>query len=554
MFFNPQTIDKAISDIQKAIGSIDVDGLLLVREDLQAELAIMAPTDTPVRNRLNRIQGNGKAHAWYQLTPTSATEGLFLGTAPSNAFFERGGLPNATQAAYKYKSAPYVSLGDMIVVSFFDQMAGATYADVKKLQTKIKMINTALIEEWAIINGDSTVNPLQFDGLLKQIVTNTEPASGAAFTLTQIGNLLRKITIVGGKPQAIIVSYRDNQRFSDLILSSYYRLFQAGAGALADVPAGVAVTKWVSPFGTLDIIGSRFLKNTGVDGSIIILDDKTVLDDGKQKALPSINPLNSVKLSIETIPNQAPRGEGVETKQGGLLNKKRSESIKELWKNPEYRQRMINSHRGKSTWNKGLQGIKTCSKGNIPWNKGLTKETSSKLNSMSVSQSKSRLKGIKEGRIKNWNDGLTKDTDIRVANQGRIVSKALTGCVRPKDVCDKIGLAFTGEKHPMWKGGISKTRGFDWDVMRKKALERDGYKCQFCGKKHKVVVHHIVGYNVSEDNSLANLITLCISCHIKLEWILVKIERSKQDIVRSARELVEIGRNDLSALFKVCNN
>jgi len=61
MFFNPQTIDKAISDIQKAIGSIDVDGLLLVREDLQAELAIMAPTDTPVRNRLNRIQGNGKA-------------------------------------------------------------------------------------------------------------------------------------------------------------------------------------------------------------------------------------------------------------------------------------------------------------------------------------------------------------------------------------------------------------------------------------------------------------------------------------------------------------
>jgi hypothetical protein len=57
MFFNPQTIDKAISDIQKAIGSIDVEGLLLVREDLQAELAIMAPTDTPVRNRLNRIQG-----------------------------------------------------------------------------------------------------------------------------------------------------------------------------------------------------------------------------------------------------------------------------------------------------------------------------------------------------------------------------------------------------------------------------------------------------------------------------------------------------------------
>lgn len=298
MFFNPQTIDKAIGDIQKAIGSVDVDGLLLVREDLQAELAIMAPTDTPIRNRLNRIQGNGKAHAWYQLVPTVATEGLFLGTAPSNAFFERGGLPTATQASYKYKSAPYVSLGDMIVVSFFDQMAGATYADVKKLQTKIKMINTALIEEWAIINGDSSANPLQFDGLNKQIVTNTEDASGAPFTLTQINNILKKITMAGGKPQAAILSYRDNQRFSDLILSSYYRLFQAGAGALADVPAGVAITKWVSAFGTIDIIGSRFLPNTGTTGNILVIDDKTVLDDGNAVQMVDLMPISSIDLAL----------------------------------------------------------------------------------------------------------------------------------------------------------------------------------------------------------------------------------------------------------------
>lgn len=298
MFFNPQAIDKAIGDIQKAIGSIDVDGLLLVREDLQAELAIMAPTDTPIRNRLNRIQGNGKAHAWYQLVPTSATEGLFLGTAPSNAFFERGGLPNATQASYKYKSAPYVSLGDMIVVSFFDQMAGATYADVKKLQTKIKMVNTALIEEWAIINGNSGTSPLQFDGLLAQISTNTETASGAPFTLTQITNLLKTITMKGGKPQAIIMSYRDNQRFSDLVMGSYYRLFQAGAGAMADIPAGIAVTKWVSPFGTQDIIGSRYLPNTGVDGNIIVIDDKTVLDDGNAVQMVDLMPISSIDLAL----------------------------------------------------------------------------------------------------------------------------------------------------------------------------------------------------------------------------------------------------------------
>jgi len=57
--YNANVVEQAINDIQKAISSTNVSGLLLVREDLQAEMAIMAPTDTPMRNRLNRVQGNG---------------------------------------------------------------------------------------------------------------------------------------------------------------------------------------------------------------------------------------------------------------------------------------------------------------------------------------------------------------------------------------------------------------------------------------------------------------------------------------------------------------
>ena len=37
---NAQLVDQAIQDIQKAISSVDVSGLLLVREDLQAEMEI----------------------------------------------------------------------------------------------------------------------------------------------------------------------------------------------------------------------------------------------------------------------------------------------------------------------------------------------------------------------------------------------------------------------------------------------------------------------------------------------------------------------------------
>ncbi len=123
MSINAQVVDQAIQDIQKAISSVDVSGLLLVREDLQAEMAIAAPTDTPLRNRLNRVQGNGKAHSWYKLVPTSQAEGLFLGTAPSDGFFPKGGLPAASTPAYKFVSAPYTSLGDVVTVSFFDRTA-----------------------------------------------------------------------------------------------------------------------------------------------------------------------------------------------------------------------------------------------------------------------------------------------------------------------------------------------------------------------------------------------------------------------------------------------
>jgi len=128
---NAQLIENALQDLQKAITETSVSGLLLVREDLQAEMAIMAPTDTPLRNRLNRIQGNGKAHSWYKLIPTSQTEGLFLGTPPSAGFFANGGLPSATTPSYKHVSAPYASLGDLVTVSFFDQMAGGTYTDFR---------------------------------------------------------------------------------------------------------------------------------------------------------------------------------------------------------------------------------------------------------------------------------------------------------------------------------------------------------------------------------------------------------------------------------------
>jgi hypothetical protein len=251
-----------------------------------------------------------KAHAWYQLVPTvsvgtESTGHLFLGTNPESGFFDKGGLPTATLPSYKYKSAPYVSLGDVVTVSFFEQMAGGTYTDIKKHQIKVKMLNVALMEEWAILNGDSSTNPLAFDGLHKQIVTNVSTFADAYGTLTS--NLLlsaitekeKQVVALGGKPQMVVLSYRDLQAASHAILSSFYRLMQAGAGSMADVPAGVSVSRWVSPFGTVDLIGSRYIVPdvNGMDAAYI-LDDKTVLEDGNAIQLVDLMPLSAIDLAL----------------------------------------------------------------------------------------------------------------------------------------------------------------------------------------------------------------------------------------------------------------
>jgi len=77
------------------------------------------------------------------------------------------------------------------------------------------------------------------------------------------------------------------------------------------------------------------------------------------------------------------------------------------------------------------------------------------------------------------------------------------------------------ENHNNWQGGISFVPyTFDWtDTLRKSIRERDKYICQFCGQSQGDVafpVHHI-DYNKKNCNPL-NLITLCLSCHMKTSF------------------------------------
>jgi len=96
---------------------------------------------------------------------------------------------------------------------------------------------------------------------------------------------------------------------------------------------------------------------------------------------------------------------------------------------------------------------------------------------------------------------------------------------------DCRGEYYSGENAPLWAGGTRQwDYGDNWEEQRGKARQRDGYKCQKCGVdeseyKEKtgqhLHVHHIrklKKFDEPEDgNKLTNLITVCRSCHNKLE-------------------------------------
>ena len=75
-------------------------------------------------------------------------------------------------------------------------------------------------------------------------------------------------------------------------------------------------------------------------------------------------------------------------------------------------------------------------------------------------------------------------------------------------------------------GQHSRRRGANWEIQAKLARERDAFACQVCGVTEEELgrqlhVHHKIPYrsfksNI-EANRLENLVSVCPSCHSRLE-------------------------------------
>jgi 5-methylcytosine-specific restriction endonuclease McrA len=52
-----------------------------------------------------------------------------------------------------------------------------------------------------------------------------------------------------------------------------------------------------------------------------------------------------------------------------------------------------------------------------------------------------------------------------------------------------------------------------YETLRQLVLRRDGWRCQFCGARANLEVHHQQFRSHAGHDSEENLTTLCVSCH-----------------------------------------
>lgn len=290
-----------------------------VRENLEAEAKTLVPIETPVRNRLARVPGSGRACAWKQLTSLGGGWGSSYdqpgGGSAAQIFFAEAGAPAELTSVYADKSASYKLAGQRGSVTGFAMASGRNFMDQYSAEKINALRNTMLCEEFALINGDATATAvpwgdgstaLSYNGLINLITTaNGVPAAQVqaavgALTFAHIDAQLTRVWKQGGQAPWILMNAVEIQSLKNLAVASgsIRRLMITDPSNFNE---GFSVTGYFHPITgeVVPIIVSRFLPA----GTILFCCDR--LPDGKPAL--EVDVLPQVELP-ELAPNTSFQG------------------------------------------------------------------------------------------------------------------------------------------------------------------------------------------------------------------------------------------------------
>ena len=257
-------LENALSKFEKSV-NISFAGptpnSLLARQDLESAIVVLSDRQTPFRDRVSRMKGEGLAHLWNQRTRLdNASDG------PSGLvqlFYADGNLPASTDPNYVQKTAAYVYLGTTAVITGPMIASGRSYIDIEAEVAEAALRRIVQAEEWADFNGDATVNTLSFNGLAVSIVTNVTSNAGAALSATGVtipvfDKIIKLIRLQGGsKIDGIYCSFGVQTVINQIIAPAARYLVQLDSREV-NVTAGANVVSYQTALGPIPVVGDFF--------------------------------------------------------------------------------------------------------------------------------------------------------------------------------------------------------------------------------------------------------------------------------------------------------
>ncbi len=258
-------LERALEKFEKAVNTSfagPVPNSLLARQDLESVIVVLSDRGTPFRDKVTRIKGEGLAHLWNQRTRLDT-----LADGPAGLvqlFYADGQLPNEQDPTYVQKTAAYKYLGTTAVITGPMIASGRSYIDIEAEIAEAALRRIIQAEEWAIFNGDSSINTLSFDGFSVQITTNVVNNSAAALTATGVtipafDKVIKLIRLQGGtKLDAIFCSF-GLQTVINQIIAPAARYFIQNDANIDSLKAGAHVVSYQSPIGPVPVVGDFFV-------------------------------------------------------------------------------------------------------------------------------------------------------------------------------------------------------------------------------------------------------------------------------------------------------
>jgi len=262
---------------------------------------------TPLVELIPRVSNMGTTADYNKITAKGGASFEIEDAAlsESNTTYDRASTAIKYLYAVGRVTGPAIASFPNYLLQGFSPTGGATgaFADAgapnaKQLEVLVKTRELREAEEDAIINGDATTNPEEYDGIVQLMSsTNTVDKNTSAMTLDDITTAIQYAFDDGGRPNLAVCS---SGVYSDLI-----KLLTAKIGYLQPIKEvfwGFETIVLHTMVGQIPVIPSMYLSNTSGSKAIYFLDmsvvEMRVLQDVTYQEMAVVNDSQKFFLKV----------------------------------------------------------------------------------------------------------------------------------------------------------------------------------------------------------------------------------------------------------------